>query len=84
MRNSVNNLGRSAEPAQGQFEGGGGGNNSKPQSIYEVPGAREVAIEICSFSKFAGFTGVRLGWAVVPGELRYADSSPAAPTRPSG
>jgi len=49
-----------------------------------VPGAWEVAIEICSFSKFAGFTGVRLGWAVVPGELRYADGSPAAPTRPSG
>jgi len=53
-------------------------NSKKPRSIYEVPGAREVAIEICSFSKFAGFTGVRLGWAVVPGELRYADGSPVA------
>ncbi|CAN6296150.1 unnamed protein product [Urochloa humidicola] len=51
---------------------------SKPRSIYEVPGAREVAIEISSFSKFAGFTGVRLGWAVVPAELRYADGSPVA------
>jgi LL-diaminopimelate aminotransferase len=50
----------------------------KPRSIYEVPGAREVAIEISSFSKFAGFTGVRLGWAVVPDELRYADGSPVA------
>lgn len=50
----------------------------KPRSIYEVPGAREVAIEISSFSKFAGFTGVRLGWAVVPAELRYADGSPVA------
>ncbi|KAF8776177.1 hypothetical protein HU200_003869 [Digitaria exilis] len=50
----------------------------KPRSIYEVPGAREVAIEISSFSKFAGFTGVRLGWAVVPSELRYADGHPVA------
>lgn len=50
----------------------------KPRSIYEVPGAREVAIEISSFSKFAGFTGVRLGWAVVPAELRYADGSAVA------
>ncbi|GJN08790.1 hypothetical protein PR202_ga26746 [Eleusine coracana subsp. coracana] len=54
------------------------GSNKKPRSIYEVPGAREVAIEISSFSKFAGFTGVRLGWAVVPDELRYADGSPVA------
>ncbi|RLN15587.1 hypothetical protein C2845_PM02G34620 [Panicum miliaceum] len=59
-------------------EEAGGGNNKKPRSIYEVPGAREVAIEICSISKFAGFTGVRLGWAVVPVELRYADGSPVA------
>ncbi|CAN6290351.1 unnamed protein product [Urochloa humidicola] len=56
----------------------GSSGNSKPRSIYEVPGAREVAIEISSFSKFAGFTGVRLGWAVVPAELRYADGSPVA------
>ena len=47
-----------------------------------MPGAREVAIEICSFSKFAGFTGVRLGWAVVPGELRYADGSPRGADSP--
>lgn len=33
----------------------------------------QVAIEISSFSKFAGFTGVRLGWTVVPEELRYAN-----------
>lgn len=50
----------------------------KPRSIYEVPGAREVAIEISSFSKFAGFTGVRLGWAVVPDELLYADGTRVA------
>ncbi len=42
-----------------------------PKSIFEIPGAEEVAIEVNSFSKFAGFTGVRLGWTVVPKELRY-------------
>ncbi|KAL3675452.1 hypothetical protein R1sor_025400 [Riccia sorocarpa] len=50
--------------------------DSRPKTIYEIPGAREVAIEISSFSKFAGFTGVRLGWTVVPEELMYADGSP--------
>lgn len=43
-----------------------------PKTIYEIPGAEEVAIETCSFSKYAGFTGVRLGWTVVPEQLRYA------------
>ncbi len=37
-----------------------------PHSIYEVPGARDVAIEFRSFSKTAGFTGTRCGFAVVP------------------
>ncbi len=37
-----------------------------PRSIFEVEGATECAIEINSFSKEAGFTGVRLGWSVVP------------------
>lgn len=37
-----------------------------PKSIYEIEGAKECAIEINSFSKWAGFTGVRLGWTVVP------------------
>ncbi len=37
-----------------------------PHSIYEVEGATGCAIEINSFSKFAGFTGVRLGWTIVP------------------
>nr|GMC85577.1 aminotransferase ALD1, chloroplastic-like isoform X1 [Ipomoea batatas] len=50
--------------------------DSSPKSIYEIPGARKVAIEVSSFSKFAGFTGVRLGWSVVPDELTYADGSP--------
>ena len=45
-----------------------------PRSIYEIPGARECAIEINSFSKSAGFTGVRLGWTLVPAELRAEDS----------
>ncbi len=47
-----------------------------PRSIYEIPGAREVAIETSSFSKPAGFTGVRLGWTVVPKELCFEDGSP--------
>lgn len=46
-----------------------------PRSVYEIPGAKEVAIEVCSFSKYAGFTGVRLGWTVVPKELKILDGS---------
>lgn len=42
-----------------------------PRSIYEIPGAKEVAIELGSFSKMAGFTGVRLAWSVVPKELQF-------------
>jgi LL-diaminopimelate aminotransferase len=42
---------------------------SLPKSIYEIPGAKKCAIEINSFSKWAGFTGVRLGWTVVPMDL---------------
>ena len=41
-----------------------------PHSIYECDGARTCAIEIRSFSKNAGFTGVRLGYTVVPKELK--------------
>lgn len=48
---------------------------SIPKSIYEIDGAREVAIEISSFSKLAGFTGVRLAWVIVPEELRFDDGS---------
>ena len=36
------------------------------RSIFEVEGAKEVAIEVCSFSKIAGFTGTRCGYTVVP------------------
>ncbi|MBQ4045176.1 MAG: LL-diaminopimelate aminotransferase [Lachnospiraceae bacterium] len=40
-----------------------------PHSIYECPGARTCAIEFRSFSKTAGFTGLRLGYTVVPKDL---------------
>lgn len=40
-----------------------------PRSIFEIEGARECAIEFCSLSKTAGFTGTRCGYTVVPGEL---------------
>ena len=46
-----------------------------PKTIFEISGARKCAIEINSFSKLAGFTGVRLGWSVVPSTLRYSDGS---------
>ena len=39
------------------------------RSIFEIEGARECAVEICSFSKIAGFTGTRCGYTVVPKEL---------------
>ncbi|MCY3021419.1 MAG: LL-diaminopimelate aminotransferase [Planctomycetota bacterium] len=41
-----------------------------PHSIYEIPGAREVAIEFRSFSKTAGFTGVRCAFTVIPRNLK--------------
>lgn len=41
-----------------------------PHSIYECQGARTCAIELRSFSKNAGFTGLRLGFTVVPGDLK--------------
>ena len=40
-----------------------------PHSIYEIKGAKKVAIEFRSFSKTAGFTGIRCGYTVVPKEL---------------
>ncbi|HTI73280.1 MAG TPA: LL-diaminopimelate aminotransferase [Candidatus Limnocylindria bacterium] len=43
-----------------------------PHSIYEIPGARECAIEFRSFSKSGGFTGVRCAFTVVPKELKAA------------
>ena len=46
-----------------------------PRTIYEIEGADECCIETCSFSKYAGFTGLRLGWTVVPEKLKFADGS---------
>ena len=43
-----------------------------PHSIYEIKGAKKCAIEFRSFSKTAGFTGVRCGYTVVPKELTAA------------
>ncbi|MGN0675111.1 MAG: LL-diaminopimelate aminotransferase [Oscillospiraceae bacterium] len=42
---------------------------SLPRSIFAIEGARECAIEICSLSKTAGFTGTRCGYTVIPKEL---------------
>ena len=44
-------------------------NSSLPRSIFEISGARTCAIEICSLSKTAGFTGTRLGYTVIPKDL---------------
>ena len=48
---------------------------SIPHSIYEIPGADEVAIEFRSFSKTAGFTGTRCAYTVVPKKLQAFDST---------
>jgi LL-diaminopimelate aminotransferase len=44
-----------------------------PRSIYEIRGARKCAIEFHSYSKTAGFTGVRCGYTIVPKDLTLAD-----------
>ncbi len=51
-----------------------------PKSIFEIPGADEVAVEFRSFSKTAGFTGVRCGFTVVPKKCTVydADGNPAS------
>ncbi|MCI8549007.1 MAG: LL-diaminopimelate aminotransferase [Lachnospiraceae bacterium] len=46
-----------------------------PHTIYECEGARTCAIELKSFSKNAGFTGVRLGYTVIPKDLKCGDVS---------
>ena len=45
---------------------------SIPHSIYEIRGARKVAIEFHSYSKTAGFTGIRCGYTVIPKELQVS------------
>lgn len=47
----------------------------KPKSIYEIPGSKKCAIEMCSLSKTAGFTGTRLGYTVVPNTLIFDNIS---------
>ena len=46
-----------------------------PKTIFEIEGSRTCAMDLNSFSKPAGFKGVRLGWSIVPLELKYADGS---------
>ena len=54
-----------------------------PHSIYECAGAKTCAVEIRSFSKTAGFTGIRCGYTVVPdGLVAYAADGTAVPLRP--
>lgn len=45
--------------------------SSLPTSIYQIPGAKKCAVEFCSFSKTAGFTGTRCGYTVVPNGLVF-------------
>ncbi len=49
---------------------------SLPKTIFEIEGAKNCAIEINSLSKFAGFTGVRLGWSIVPEALTAEGTKP--------
>jgi LL-diaminopimelate aminotransferase len=54
-----------------------------PHSIYEIPGARDVAIEFRSFSKTAGFTGVRCAFSVIPKTLKaYTKNGKAVDVNP--
>lgn len=48
--------------------------NDVPHSIYEIDGAKEVAIEFRSYSKTAGFTGTRCAYTIVPKELKAIDN----------
>lgn len=49
--------------------------DDSPKSIYEIEGAKKCAIELCSFSKTAGFTGMRCGYTVVPKECVFDGQS---------
>ena len=44
-----------------------------PASIFEIDGAKDCAVEFCSFSKTAGFTGLRCSWAVVPNGIKWGE-----------
>jgi len=60
---------------RGQGEGRVPNSSSIPHSIYEIPGARECAIEFRSFSKNGGFTGTRCAFTVVPKSLNAQTST---------
>lgn len=45
-----------------------------PHSVYEIEGSKTCAVEICSFSKTAGFTGTRCAWSVFPDELTVGEN----------
>ena len=49
-----------------------------PHSIYEIDGADSCAVEICSFSKTAGFTGTRCAWSIFPDKLTVGDTKLSA------
>ncbi len=49
--------------------------NDLPHSIFEIEGSRKCAVELCSFSKSAGFTGIRCAYAVIPEELKVGSES---------
>ena len=49
--------------------------DSLPHSIYEIEGAKQCAIEFRSFSKTAGFTGIRCGYTIIPKELKADDGT---------
>ena len=45
-----------------------------PHSVYEIEGSKTCTVEICSFSKTAGFTGTRCAWSVFPDELTVGEN----------
>lgn len=53
-------------------------NPDLPRSIFEIEGAKKCAIEICSLSKTAGFTGTRCGYTIIPEELTFTAPDGAA------
>ena len=67
----------------GRGQGEGSDSSNTPHSIYEIPGARECAIEFRSFSKNGGFTGTRCAFTVVPKSLNaQTKSGEAKPLHP--
>lgn len=51
------------------------GDPAHPRTVYAIEGARECAVEVASFSKSAGFTGLRCGYTVIPREIRVGRGS---------